>query len=311
MQTVNFSGLAISRLTLGTVQFGMDYGIANKGGRLSYRDVHTIIAQAYEGGVNTFDTAAGYGESEKIIGRIFQDLNIADKVVIITKVCHLEKRTLSDHAADELWKRSVVDSLNNLQLDVLPVCLIHTEEDFSHISSLMRLKDQGLVGRVGISVMTPAAGREILSSGLVEAMQIPSNILDRRFINSEIISQAKDKGLALFVRSVYLQGLLLMPEADMPAELAAVAPVRRNLKELANRAGMDVAEMALRYILAIEGVTSILTGVDSPEQMRQNLELFEKGPLSPDLVTAITGMVPDLPDNILMPTRWSRPASPR
>ena len=112
--------------------------------------------------------------------------------------------------------------------------------------------------------------------------------------------------MAVFVRSIYLQGLLLLSDEATPPELAAVNPVRLRLRTLAGEAGLDLAELAARYILGIEGVTCAVVGVETVDQMRQNLAQFGRGPLPAGLHQAVEAAVPDLPDRILMPTLWPR-----
>lgn len=296
----------LSRLTLGTVQFGLNYGIANRVGQPSYEVAREIIACACESGVTCLDTAAQYGESEEAIGRALSDLGIADRMVVATKVCHLADG-LSVDEADALVEESVVRSLERLRMDSLPICLFHSESNFlSYADSLLKLKQRGLVRRAGSSVNTPGAGLRIVQSGLADVLQMPSSVLDRRFVRVGICEEAAKRGTALFVRSIYLQGLLLMPEEDILTELADVIPVRCGLRSLAEQAGMTMAELAVRYMLGISGVDSLVVGVDTVGQMRENIELFGRGPLPPDLFKAIDEVVPDLPESILFPGNWSK-----
>jgi aryl-alcohol dehydrogenase-like predicted oxidoreductase len=141
---------------------------------------------------------------------------------------------------------------------------------------------------------------------------MPSSILDHRFLRQGIPSLAASRGTALFVRSIYLQGLLLMPEKDVMAEHAAVIPVRRALEAIAREAGMGVAELAVRYMLSLSGISCLVIGVDTEAQMRENTSLFSRGPLAADLCALIERAVPDLPDSILYPGNWSKKmAAPR
>ncbi|OFX16347.1 MAG: hypothetical protein A2Z18_10170 [Armatimonadetes bacterium RBG_16_58_9] len=305
MQTTSLADLELSQMMLGTVQFGLEYGIANKSGQPSYEAVRDIIACAYEAGVNCFDTAASYGTSEDVVGRALADLKITDKVVVATKIRHMAD-DLTAGEADAIVQDSVTDSIRRLRLDVLPICLFHLETNFLlYADSLLKMRDRGLVRHVGASVVTPEATTEILHSGRADALQIPTSILDMRFVRGGICSEAVERNTALFVRSVYLQGLLLMPEDEIPTRLAGVIPVRRALRSLADKAGIGLAELAVRYVAGLPGVTSLVLGVDSVDQMRENIELFSKGPLEPDVAAAVVDAVPDLPESIVSPRKWS------
>jgi len=306
MRNTQYAGLTLSRLTLGTVQFGLDYGIANRVGQPTYETARDIIACAYESGVNCLDTAAAYGTSEEVLGKALAELSIADKITIATKINHLDP-SLSASDADAIVEDCVKTSLKRLNLDVLPICMFHTESNFlEYADSLAKLKARGLVKQIGSSTMTPDATLEIVRSGLAEVVQIPSSILDRRFTSSGLLDEAAGRGVAVFVRSIYLQGLLLMPEQDIHPQLADVIPVRRTLSSLAANAGISLAELAVRYLLGIPGIASLVIGVDTLDQMRENAALFSKGPLVPDLHAAVTQAVPDLPERILAPTNWPK-----
>ena len=300
--------LPLSRLMLGTVQFGMEYGIANRTGQPSYETARDIIGCAYEGGVTCIDTAASYGSSEEVLGRALAELGIADEMVVVTKIRPLDDFSLSVRAATEKIEASVTSSLRALRLDALPICLFHREEDFRYAECLLRLREQGLVRHIGASVMTPEAAASIIGSGGAEAVQLPTSLLDQRYLRRGVFADARERGVLLFVRSIYLQGLLLMPEQDIPPQLAEVIPVSRELAALAEEAGITLAELAARYVLGLDGVTCAVVGVETVAQMQQNLALFAKGPLDSALVQAVGDAAPALPDRVLMPNRWLGPA---
>lgn len=307
MEKRQFTEFALSRLMLGTVQLGLPYGIANRTGQPSYEEARAILACAYEGGVNCLDTAAVYGTSEEVLGRALAELRIADRMTIVSKVHHMAQG-LDAATAAALVEESVVSSLKRLRLETLPICLFHIEENFVYAEALLRLKARGLVRHIGASVMTPAATAAIVAAGLAEALQIPTSVLDRRFSHPDggIIRKAAGSGTAVFIRSIYLQGLLVMPEEEITPELAAVIPARRRLAALAAEAGMSLGELAVRYVLGLEGVTCGVVGIETVAQMQQNLAMFARGPLDPELRCAAEAAVPDLPAKILLPSQWSR-----
>ena len=306
MQTSPCLGRNFSKLMLGTVQFGLDYGIANRSGRPGEAEVRAILAAAWEGGVNCLDTAAAYGESEEVLGRALQELNLNGRFTVVSKVRHLEK--LQDHASFSEISREIEDSvktsLRRLRLETLPVCLFHHEVPLEYFEVMERLRDKGLIEHYGASMVDPMNAAAYC--GTAEALQIPFNLLDRRFRDTEDFTAVRESGVALFARSVFLQGLIVMPEAEIPPALAAVIPVRRRIAALAEQAGMPVAELALRYAATTEGITCVLVGVDNLEQMRENLTMFDRGPLSADLMKAVDQAVPRLPETVLNPVHWPK-----
>jgi aryl-alcohol dehydrogenase-like predicted oxidoreductase len=304
MQMVRFKEYKLSRLMLGTVQFGLNYGIANKAGQPTPKDVREMLAYAIKNGVNCLDTAAAYGCSEEVIGRALAELDAAGRVTVVTKVCTIADG-LGAGEADRLVEESVRRSLQRLRLDVLPVCLFHMDRNFCYMDSLLKARDKGLVRHVGVSAGNlPGPVVKMLASRKIEAMQIPTNMLDLRHLKAGVFGDAGRAGIAVFVRSVYLQGLIMMPEADFFAEIRPLLPVRRKLEALARDAGLTMAEMALRYVLSIDGVTCVLTGVESIRQLSENVALFSKGPIEPSLVRAIIDAVPEMPEKALTPPMW-------
>lgn len=311
MQYKTFAGIKLSRLMIGTVQFGLNYGVANKTGQPSFKDVCDILSCAFAAGVNCLDTARAYGTSEEVLGKALNELGMADKVTVVTKVASLEDG-LTPAEAEQKVEASMSESLKKLRLKTLPICLIHHEESFQYFDAVLKMKERGLARHVGASVMTPPMAKTIVSSGKVQAMQAPTSVLDRRYVRAGVFHDCRTRDVALFVRSIYLQGLILMQDADVPAPLApAVTPVLARLRALAADAGMSLAEMAVRYVLALEGVMCGVVGMETVAQMKDNIAIFNKGPLDADMMKAITAAVPDLPDNILMPNKWPNDKWPK
>ncbi len=307
MQKRRFADRDLSALMLGTAQFGLRYGIANRTGQPSPAEVTRILAAAVEGGVNALDTAAVYGTSEEVLGGALAELGLRDSLVIETKVTQMADEGIGSKEADAIVEKSVTASLRKLRLGQVPLCLFHLETNWLRYSeSLLKMKEKGLVKHVGSSVNFPGPARQILQSGRAEAVQMPTSVLDHRFLGQGLPDLAASRGAALFARSIYLQGLLLMPEKDMLAEHASVLPVRRALQGIADEAGMGLAELAVRYVLSIRGITCLVVGVDTVEQMRENVALFDRGPLPDEVRRRVEAAVPELPDSILYPGNWSK-----
>jgi aryl-alcohol dehydrogenase-like predicted oxidoreductase len=298
-----------SRLVVGTVQFGLPYGVANRTGQPSFKEVCEILACAVQNGATTLDTAAAYGESESVLGRALRAIGVLDRVTIVSKVRHLKTMEQEQTPENvEAWIRdSVVSSLERLGIDSLPVCLFHDTADVVHMEVLLALKREGLVQHVGASVVRPDQTEMVLTRPGVEAIQVPMNMLDQRIRRSGDLAKAVDAGVAVFVRSIYLQGLLVMPLDEIAPALRQVVPVRRALQEVASGAGLTMPEMALRYGLSLPGVTSVLTGVETVQQMEANAKIVAHGPLPPRVIQAIEAAVPDLSSTIVLsPWLWPR-----
>jgi len=307
MDTVGWQDLEISRMMLGTVQLGMPYGIANRRGKPEYPEALAMIETAIEGGVNGFDTAASYGESEKVLGRAMRDLGVSDRVVVCTKIRVLTEEERKNRGEGRAAvEASVTESQRRLKLDCLPVVLFHREEDaVLYMDVLEDLRARGRLRYIGVSCDNrPHHAGDFLEDERVSALQISASLLDRRYERAGLLDSARRHETGVFIRSVFLQGLVLMPKESIPRSLEEVLPVRRSLDRIAEDAGIGMHEMALRAMLGREGVTSVLTGAETVEQVRENLEVFERGPLPADVVAAVDAAVPSLPEAVLTPSMW-------
>lgn len=302
----SIADLTFSPLVVGTAQFGLPYGIANRTGQPEFSEVCDIIRCAIENGATTFDTATAYGESEEVLGRALHEIGAHTQATIIAKVPHVSKMDAERTAANvkALIRRSVETSLKRLRLEQLPLCLFHDTADIEYMEVLLALKAEGLVRHVGVSVVRPDQFEAVLSTPGVEAAQIAASLLDQRILRSGNLARAVQAGMAVFIRSVYLQGLIVMPEDDIHESLRAVIPVRRQLEMIASEAGMTVTEMALRYALSLPGITGVLTGVETVAQMKENAVMARRGKLNESLMQRISQAVPTLPETILFPWYW-------
>ena len=293
--------MKFSKIQLGTVQFGLNYGVANTNGKPSYETSRDIIATAFEGGINTLDTAAAYGDSEEVIGRALAELNLQGQVQIISKVPPVSSQNLSPSEAEIFINKSIENSLRRLRVAYLDVYLFHQEIDIRYMDVLNKLKSRGFIKACGVSLDSAKYCTEALEQN-IKFIQLPYNILDKRF--DDFLSQVSTKDVKIFARSLYLQGLLLMPEDQIRPFLYKIIPVRRKLEQLASSAGINMSELCARFVLNNHAVTSILTGVDNISQLQENLKLIEKGPLPDDLYHEIQTIVPSYPEKIIRPNNW-------
>ena len=306
MQTASWDGLQLSRLMLGTAQFGMPYGVANCTGQPTYPEVVRIIATAFESGVNCFDTAAAYGTSEEVLGRALHELRIAEQVTVVTKVQPLSSVESADAtAAAGTIERSVETSRRFLKIDCLPLVLFHRESDAAYLGMLESLRSRGWIQRFGVSCdNTPGPAAAFVAARQVAAMQLPGSVVDQRHLQSGVCENAQTFGIAVFIRSVFLQGLLVMKEELIPISLRDIIPVRRRLTALATQAGITLPELAVRFMLHQNGVTCVIAGVETVSHVSENIRLFKDGPLPQDLLFAIHATTRELPDSLITPRQW-------
>jgi len=294
---------APSRIGLGTVQWGMDYGIANVTGRPQSEEVTGLLRRALAAGITVLDTARNYGESEAVIGAALEALDAADRFLIVSKVLY------RDGDAPAAVEASVRESLKQLRLAALPLCLVHHAAQAwmpGVWDTLLRLRDAGVIGRLGVSISeAPAATlRQLLDLEGVGAVQVPLNVFDTQALEDGLLAALRERGVTVFSRSVFLKGLVTLPEEKVPPAFAEVLPAKRRLLELAEASGRDVLEFALQFPLCLEDVDCLLVGCETLAQLEQNLAWAAAPPLSPRELTAVRELARDLPDWIRQPWMW-------
>ena len=298
--------MTFSKMMLGTVQFGLNYGIANKEGQPSLEKVKGILRAAADFGVNTLDTAAAYGSSEEVLGRALEEAGLAGKFQIITKIPIFPADT-SDKDAETLIHDSLERSLERLRCSKLRAVLIHNEQNLPYFSVLERICAEGYADGAGLSLDSRASlseFREIVRrAGYV---QLPSNLVDRRF--DEFIDSAPERGAFIFTRSACLQGLLLIPDNEFPPHLRELLSWRGKAQRIAEELGISVKELCFRYLVSLTGVTSIVFGVDNKEQLAENCSCALKGPLPGSVVERIRSGIPLLEESLIRPFLWAQRA---
>ncbi|MDR0416729.1 MAG: aldo/keto reductase [Propionibacteriaceae bacterium] len=300
-------------LALGAAQFGQVYGLANQVGAVAGPAARELVAAAWEGGIHEFDTAAAYGDSELVLGQALKTLGLADQATVITKVKHLDATELADPAAGaRAVAASVEQSLRRLGLERIPVVLFHQDADARYLDVLLSLRDRGLIERVGVSCgHDPAAAVRRVGHGGVQALQLPANILDDRHLVGGSFAAARDHGVSVYVRSVYLQGLLVMPENDIPGYLAGVLPARRALDRLAGEVGIPSIQLVLRAMFSLPGAVSLLVGATTAAEVRANCAAAAAGPLPPDVLALLNAQVPRPAESVYTPAAWPQLAEAR
>jgi aryl-alcohol dehydrogenase-like predicted oxidoreductase len=297
--------MRLSKICLGTAQLGMTYGISNVSGKPGLDQSRAIVRFALENGITAFDTAPAYGDSEKILGRCLSE--IGRETVVISKVPRLDWRPGREGIPSQI-QESLKASLSNLLIARLPICLFHEFRDMSAqeslaLRALLSLKEAGWVEKVGASIYTPEEAEACLRNPDCEVIQVPFNAADKRLLETDFFRRASEKKRTILVRSVLLQGLFF--KRDLPADLQDFEGFGQRIEALAESEGMSVIELVFRYALSFEGINSVIIGVDTIGQLRQNIEIVLKGGLPPSLVEAITGLG-TAPEYIIDPREWPK-----
>ena len=293
------------KLVLGTAQLGMAYGVANETGMPKKRTAEKIIQVAWENGIREFDTAQSYGESERILGGIFRKFGLSEETKIISKP-HPDQNLLDMQG----HLQALRESLDRLQCPTLYGYMLHREAllDFwpKGLSGILKdFVNLGLVKHIGISVYTPERALEALKSDGIDLIQVPTSILDHRFEKAGVFELAKELGKKVYIRSVFLQGLVLLATDTIPKSLRFIIPVLEKLDFLAHEFELSRTELALSYIKNAHPFAKVLFGAEQPWQVLENITLWKKDyPL--EIVGRSRIAFGALGENILNPSLWPK-----
>jgi aryl-alcohol dehydrogenase-like predicted oxidoreductase len=256
----------MARIGLGTVQFGLDYGISNANGKTVPSEARAILAAARRGGVEVLDTAPAYGTSEAVLGELGA---AAMGFRIVTKTPKFEGKA-SD--ADTL-ERSLTASLEYLKLATVDALLFHRASDLlgSSGTRLMakarELQGRGLIGKIGVSVYDGDEIDAVMEKHGAEIIQAPINVLDQRLLESGHLRALQAAGVEVHARSVFLQGLLLMDPKSLPPHLAKGKAPLQAFRALAQDHSLTPLEAALGFVLGLLQVDVALVGVNDAAQL--------------------------------------------
>ena len=286
------------KLALGTVQFGMNYGVANTAGRVSIEMADAILREAQRSGMDTLDTAIAYGDSESVLGGLgVKGWSVVSKLSAVPEGC-------PDVA---YWVRSQLQaSLQRLGLQRMHGLLLHRPGQLLEgvgaelFAALQSVKTEGLVDKVGVSVYGPAELDALWSKYKPDLVQAPLNIVDRSVVDSGWASRRKDSGVEVHTRSAFLQGLLLMPAEKRPDRFNRWSDFWHEWDRWLMATGLTPVLACLRYVNSLDAIDRVVVGINTVTQLNE-------------VVSAANGVLDSLPafkplqdDRLINPASWTQ-----
>jgi len=296
----------LSRMTLGTVQLGLNYGIANSEGKPNTEKAYAILDKAIDTGVNCLDTASGYGDSEKVIGSWMKNREFnRGSVSIVTKF------KLGDIDTDDVEYEligSVERSLVNLGTDYVDYLLMHDASEYEKYGkeidgAIKKLMKQGCIKSAGASGYDYDGIKNIINNDMYTAFQIPVNMIDQRLTDKEIEGL---KSKTVFARSVYLQGLFFMNTQQLFGNLKEIAPFVQKIRKIADEFNYSVARLAMGYVNSLSYVDSLVIGADNPGHVSDNAKLLSHPKFAGDMLHKIKTELKGAPDWLFYPMLWDK-----
>ena len=311
MKYCSVKGLRISRMTLGTAQLGMDYGIANRIGQPDTKAACQILKWALDLGINTFDTASDYGNSEEIIGTFFEKQRaLFEMPIIVTKIPRIKPPVDTSFAQIyDFIRDSLISSASRLKMRQIPIMLMHHAPDMTAygrqvIESLNKLKKEGLIKHAGISVYDPEEVKDFLRIGQLEVIEIPINLFDRRLLDQGLLVELAKKEILVLARSIFLQGLFFLDPNKLPAGLHPAEKPLRQLHHLSQETGISIEVLAVTFVRDLPGISSLVIGVETVEQLERNVEILNAPPLPERINEKLAQDYSNIAEMIINPSLW-------
>jgi len=285
------------KLGLGTVAFGMPYGVSNTNGQPSHDEVRRILELAGARGVRCLDTAALYGTSEHVLGQTLPPRHGFD---IVTKL----PRGVTAATLDGAF----ATSLENLRQARVYGLMLHDPADLDArvAQRLVALKHAGAVQRVGVSIYTTDQVDRALRFEGLDLVQVPLNLLDQRLVASGHLARLTAAGYEIHARSVFLQGLLLMPLDAIPAGLSSVREHLGRLRAGAAAAGVGMLTAALGFVHGLAEVDRVLVGVTTVAELREIFDALDALPRASGALRALFPSAAWADEKVLNPALWER-----
>ncbi|MFH2135415.1 MAG: aldo/keto reductase [Pseudomonadota bacterium] len=288
----------MNRLALGTVQFGLSYGIANQAGQVTRATAKEMLQLARAHGIDTLDTAIAYGDSEACLGEIgTQGFKLVTKLPAIPEQCPDVSGWVREQIAASL-ARLGVNEVDGLLLH-RPSQLLGPDGD-ALFRTMCELKEAGTVKKIGVSVYAPTELDALIPKYRFDLVQAPFSVIDRRLFTSGWLHRLKKEGVEIHTRSAFLQGLLLMPCSSIPGKFVQWSPQFDTWYRWLSTNAAAATQACLAYPLSFPEVDRVVIGADSVVQLQQTIEAATQ---------ELSGELPDIScedENLINPANWSR-----
>lgn len=289
---MNFTNLK-QKITLGTVQLGLPYGINNRHGKPILEEAFNILDIAAREGITLIDSAEGYGDAINVIGGYLQQHKNAPFEVI--------SKFIGDHETLRVKVDRTIAAIGRMPY----AFMFHRFADYQsgkYIKELLTLKEEGIIERIGLSLYSERELEISLTDRSIEVIQVPLNPFDASNNKLALFRQAKLAGKEIHVRSVFLQGLFFKPAEQLTGNLRMLSPALNYFQEAVNAQGLDIRRACLNFALHQPFVDRVVIGVETPAQLEENIHAV----LSefPEELIEILRSGPTVDENLLNPSTW-------
>lgn len=253
------------KIALGTVQLGLPYGINNKTGKPDSREALNILRTARHHGIHLLDTADAYGDSIQVIGKCIREENDLKSFSIVSKFIY-DTLPLTE---------KLNQSLQTLECDRLYSYMYHRFIDYReqrHKDELIRLKRENKIQHIGVSLYSEEELAEVIHDPEITVLQLPLNPFDNSHHKQQLVKEAKERGKEIHIRSVFFQGLFFQKPSELTGNLKELSGPLQTFQKILADFKVSPREACLNYALHHDTVDYAVLGVDTAEQLVQNLD---------------------------------------
>lgn len=283
------------KIALGSAQFGLNYGINNKNGKITDTEISKIFSYAKSVNINTIDTAQSYGNAEKVIGEHILETDFK----IITKIVFNEAENINS---------LIIKSLNNLKINKLYGLLFHDFKDYlknpALLDEIKRQKDKGKLTKYGFSLYYPEQLERLFEDGILfDLVQVPYNVADRRF--EKYFRELKEKNIEIHVRSIFLQGLFFINPNKLNKDLEPFGDFIITLNNISSKLNLGIENILINYVYRNALIDKMIIGIDNVKQLRANISEL-RAPITKDDYLYLCETIDNvfIPEKLLIPSNW-------
>lgn len=296
------------KLCLGTVQFGMDYGIKGQK-KPDIEDAIDCLDYATHNGINAIDTARAYGSAEEIVGEFLKRRLVnREDIFISTKF----KPNLLDEYTPSEYKR-IIQTEAELQLDItraeyFDAYIFHSARyafDNEKLEAIFEIKRKGIARKVGVSVYEPEEALACYESPYVDFVQMPYSIFDHRMKKSGVFEPDRIGDCEIHTRSAFLQGLITMDEDKVPPFLEKARPIIRKIDRMCTDENISRVCLAMQYVKREATISHLVFGIDSLDQLKEDIKCFNMN-VDAEILDEIDKEFDDIEADLVMPSLWKR-----
>ena len=296
------------KLCLGTVQFGLDYGIRGQK-KPDMEDAIAWMDYATQNGINAIDTARAYGTAEEVVGNFLKLRTIPrEKLYISTKfkpnmLDEYERADYIDVITDELQGQ-----LKTLHTDYVDAYVFHSARyafDEDRIGALAEVKEKGLSRKIGVSVYEPEEAIACFRNKKVDFIQLPYSIFDHRMKDAGVLDHPEKGDCEIHSRSAFIQGLITMKEVDVPPYLEKAKPILKKITEICEREHISRVALAMQYVKREKSISHLVFGVDSLEQLKEDIDFFNSD-MDQVFLENVGKEFDGIEADIVMPSLWKK-----